>query len=173
MPGEAGKVAVAGTTAYVVEQVVGLHILDISDPAEPRRAGFYPWSDPVTDLAVAPSPTNPAATLVYLGTLGKGVRILDVSDPGAPREIGAYASPGSAYSVAVAGSTLYVANGWGASGLSVVDVSDPNTPREVTFYRATAEWDSFVELAGMATAASVDIYVANQFEGVLVFRFLR
>jgi hypothetical protein len=172
VPGEAGKVAVAGAVAYVVEQVVGVHLIDISNPAGPRQAGFYPWVDPITDLAVAPSPVNPAATLLYLGTLGQGLRILDVSDPSAPREIGAYATRGSAYSVAVVRNRVYVANGWGASGLSILDVSDPTSPYEVAFYPAETEWDSLVDVAALATSESVDILVADRyrFEGVLILK---
>lgn len=134
--GDTSRVTVLGQTVYAVDGLDTLRIFDVADPAHPHLLGAFRPGDVITDLAVLPSPADPSIPLAYLGTLGQGVRIVDVSNPAGPREIGAYSTPGSAYSLALAGDRLYVANGWGASGLSVVDVANPAAPVEVAFVPA-------------------------------------
>lgn len=167
--GDTSKIAVLGQTVYAVDGVDTLRMFDVSDPAFPHLLGAFRPGDVITDLAVAPSPANPSIPLAYLGTLGQGVRIVDVSNPAGPREVGAYPAPGSAYSLALAGSRLYVANGGGASGLSVVDISNPAIPVEVSFIPAARDWDSFVDVAAGPVPGGVNVYLANRFEGLLVY----
>jgi hypothetical protein len=94
---------------------------------------------------------------------------VDVSNPAGPRELEVYSAKGSAYSLALAGNRLYVANGGRASGLSVMDVSNPARLVEVRFIPATQEWDSFVDVAAAPVPGGVNVYLANRVEGLLVY----
>ncbi len=168
--GNTSKVAVLGTTAYAVDGMDLLRLLDVSDPTRPHLLGAFRPGDVITDLLVGPSPTDPSVTLAYLGTLGLGVRIVNVSNPAGPQEIGVYPSRGSAYSLALAGNRLYVANGWGAGGLSLVDITNPAAPAEASFIPPAAQaWDSFVDMAAVPVADGVKVYIANRFEGLLIY----
>lgn len=167
--GDTSKVAVLGQRVYAVDAVDTLRIFDVADPAHPHLLGAFHSGDVITDLVVQPSPVDPSMPLAYLGTLGQGVRLVDVSNPAGPHEIGAYSTKGSAYSLALAGNRLYVANGWAVSGLSVVDVSQPAKPVEVAFIPAAREWDSFVDVAAASVPGGINVYIANRFEGLLVY----
>ncbi len=170
LAGDTGKVAVLGQTVYAVDRVDTLRIFDVSNPAQPHLLGAFSPGDVITDMAVAPSPADPSTPLAYLGTMGQGVRLVDVSNPAGPREIGAYLSKGSVFSLTLAGNRLYVANGWGASGLSVVDISNPAAPVEVGFIPAAQQqWDSLMDVAAGPVPGGVNVYLANRFEGLLVY----
>lgn len=167
--GDTSKVAVLGQTVYAVDRADTLRIFDVSNPAQPHLLGAFSPGDVITDLAVAPSPADPSVPLAYLGTMGQGVRLVDVSNPAGPRESGAYFSKGSVFSLTLAGNRLYGANGWGASGLSVVDISNPAIPVEVSFISAAQQWDSLMDVAAGSVPGGVNVYLANRFEGLLVY----
>jgi hypothetical protein len=159
-PGNASRIAVAGTNAYVLfnkgkahTSRSGLRVLDVSAPARPREVGALDVDG--NDLAVAGS-------YAYVAD-GEGVRAIDVSDPTRPTEVGAYlpAVPEvlrsrqavrtghvavAGQSVVVAFTTLEIVNTKfvhrpEASGLRVVDVSDPRHPREAGVYPTL--WDPY------------------------------
>jgi hypothetical protein len=167
--GDIGQVAVLGSTVYAVDSVDGLRLFDVSDPAQPHLLGAFRPDEPITDLIVAPSPLNLSDPLVYLGTLGQGVRIVNAIIPSGPQMIGVYSAPGSVYSLALEGTRLYVANGWGASGLSVVDITNPAAPTELSFIPTVQNWDSFVDMAVVPRPGKVNVFIANRFEGLLVY----
>jgi hypothetical protein len=167
--GDTSKVAVLGQTVYTIDGVDALRIFDVSNPTQPHLLGAFRPGDVITDLTVAPSPADPSTPLAYLGTLGQGVRIVDVSNPAGPRDLGAYPSQGSVFSLALAENRLYVANGWGASGLSVVDISNPALPVEVSYSPAAQQWGSVLDVAAAPIPGGVNVYIANWFEGLLVY----
>ena len=108
------------TLAYLAYWERGLHIVDVTDPAEPRLLG-----------ASAPTPTRwthsvwvdttDAGTFAYVGEESyKGlVRVHDVSDPAAPVEVGQLRSTQgdavSAHNVQVADGIVYAS--WYQDGL--------------------------------------------------------
>lgn len=167
--GDTSKVAVLGQTVYAVDGVDTLRIFDVAAPAQPHLLGAFRPGDVITDLTVAPSPADPSTPLAYLGTMGQGVYLVDVSNPAGPRQIGAYPAKGSVFSLALTENRLYVANGWGASGLSVVDISNPAIPVEVSFIPAAQQWDSLMDIAPGPVPGGVNVYLANRFEGLLVY----
>jgi len=132
-------VLVSGDLAYLawghwfehwdeLELFGGLHILDVSDPAQPRPLGRYrsqvnPWRVFLTkDLAY----------LAGQSSLDEGsLQILDVSNPSSPTLRGSYPMRGMAWDVCVSGNLAYVPNG---SGLLILDVSDPSSPTLRAFY---------------------------------------
>jgi hypothetical protein len=168
--GDIGQVTVLGPTVYAVDSMAGLRLFDVSDPTQPHLLGAFHPDDPITDLIVAPSPINLSDPLVYLGTLGQGVRIVNAAIPSGLQVIGVYPAPGSVYSLALEGTRLYVANGWGASGLSVVDITNPSAPTELSFIPAAQNWDSFIDMATVPRPGKVNVFIANRFEGLLVYQ---
>ena len=74
----------------------GLHIVDVSNPAQPRLVATYDTPGLVWGVAVE-------GAWVYLADGPAGVRLLEVSDPARPPEAAAYVTPGYAWTVAVAG----------------------------------------------------------------------
>ncbi|MBK9232034.1 MAG: hypothetical protein IPO15_14590 [Anaerolineae bacterium] len=99
-PGVAVEVAISGTLAFVASREEGLHIVDVSNPAQPQP----------DDLRHAgPGVGRPWRAWVYLADGPAGVRLLDVSDPARPRETAAYVTPGYAWNVVVAGDQVVVA----------------------------------------------------------------
>jgi len=97
-------IALSGTLAYVAADQGGLRVVDVSDPAAPREAGFYDTPGRAEGVAVS-------GGLAYVAD-GLGLRVVDVANPAAPREVGFYNTPGSAYGVAVSGNHAYVADAW-------------------------------------------------------------
>lgn len=117
-PGNALRVAVAGKPrrAYVVDDVIGLMIYDVSDPAAPSVLGVENTPGQARDVCVQ----GPVA---YVADAELGVRVVSVESPDNPWLIRAVPTPGRAAGVAVRGDYVFVADG--GAGMTVIDVSDP------------------------------------------------
>jgi hypothetical protein len=119
-PGEAYRVAVAGTHAYVADWGSGLQVVDISNPTSPAIVGSVGTPGGARGVAVA---DNHA----YVADGGSGLQVVDISNPASPAIVGSVDTPGGGHGVAVAGTHAYVADRSG-SGLQVVDISNPASP---------------------------------------------
>lgn len=120
-------IAVQDQYAYIAAgPSVGLKILDISDPANPKKKDGYISADSTGGQGIAV-----AGQYAYLADGAAGLKIIDVSDPGKkPLPIvGTCNTPGSARDVAVDGKRVYVADG--TAGLQVIDISDYAHPQLV------------------------------------------
>jgi hypothetical protein len=118
--GGENSVAVSGLYAYVTDGF-GLHILDVSDPSNPRRVSGYYAAGARDVLAVS-------GNYAYVA-FSTGVLIIDVSDPAEPQWVSDNDTMGYAPDVSVSGNYAYVATRY--SGLQVFDVSDPANPQRV------------------------------------------
>ncbi len=111
-------VFVVGDTAYVTLGME-LAVLDISDPANPRRVGY-------TMLPGYGRYVHVSGRYAYVGSEYNYFWIVDILDPAAPTVVGSY----SAYSWAAWG--VYAADGYayvvGENLLTILDVSDPTSP---------------------------------------------
>jgi hypothetical protein len=116
--GPADMVKVQGGYAYVAAGKT-LTVVDISNPAEPKRGGAYTFPELILGFRVAGSSVYVAADLFGFG-------ILDVSNAAAPTLRGSLKTPGQAENVAVSGTTALVADH--VSGLDILDVSNPAKP---------------------------------------------
>jgi hypothetical protein len=116
--GPADMVKVQGAYAYVAADKT-FTIVDISNPAEPKRSGAYTFPELIWGFRVAGSSVYVAADLFGFG-------ILDVSNAAAPTLRGSFKTPGQAKNVAVSGTTALVADH--VTGLDIVDVSNPAKP---------------------------------------------
>ena len=128
--GEVSGIAVVGTRAYLAAGESGLHLVDLSDPTQPRRLGIFEPGIRVQDVAA-----RGMTAFVTRGFQG-GLDVVDVSDPGLPRRLAQVPLQGGGGSMLVGERHLYVQNFWSnagaqAGGVSVVDVTDPAAPRVV------------------------------------------
>jgi len=139
-PGFAEGLAVAERHAYIVgarHDARGsmLWVLDVSNPASPRKIGSCELSQwgRATDVAVA-------GKYAYVVDDSHALHVVDVTNPAAPKVIGSHSASipsgwgdsGDHQAVAVAGQHVLVTDGhW---GMRVFDVTDPASPKPVCFY---------------------------------------
>jgi hypothetical protein len=109
-----------GPYAYLANGKGGMHIVDVSNPQEPQRAGvFYPHG-----AAVALAKHG---QFVYLAASGSGLAVFDVLDPAAPRLVALLPLPGVATDIAIAAPYAYVGTQQGV--LYSLDLTTPRQPR--------------------------------------------
>lgn len=157
-----------GLHAYLASSA-GLHIFDVSDPADLAVVASYPTSS-ATEVLVVGATAYVAARLPEL-------TILDISDPRSPVFLGSYDSPGNeSTAVAVRGDIAFL--GYPDGGIHVLDISDTSAPQLVhTIGSAGSVYE--LEIAGdLLYAVSGDMVVYDVTEPtapVLVdhFRLLR
>jgi len=101
-----------GTMVYVTD-MLGLHILDASDPAAPTLVSFTP-SGNAKGISVL-------GNTAYIAG-GPGLVIYDVSDPSAPDQIGSYTTAQPSRGISVLGDTAYLADD--SFGLQIVGLTD-------------------------------------------------
>lgn len=116
--GSADLVEVAGSTAYIAGGKT-LTLVDVSDPASPKRAGAYTFPELIWGVTVSGS-------TAYVAADTYGLAILDATNPASPVLRGALKTPGQAKSVALAGARALVADH--VRGIDVVDISSPARP---------------------------------------------
>lgn len=140
--GQAMGVVVAGDYAYIAgyggedpphDWLHSLNIVDIRDPANPRRVGTSKRGRYAENLAVS-------GNFAYVTDGLYGIEVFDVSNPAAPVLAGGCETGGNARGVAIAGSYALVASAhysagtWYSApgeGLVVLDVSKPANPQRV------------------------------------------
>jgi hypothetical protein len=124
--GEAGDLAVVANVAYVVDSQAGLLMIDVSNPAQPKRLGTYRTDGAAAAVTVVGHVAYVAESLAQgADSLGE-VELLDVGDPAHPVRLGSCRTRWLPTHVVPAGNLAYVAEG--AAGLEVLDVSNPAQP---------------------------------------------
>lgn len=118
IPGPANLIEVHDGRAYVIGGET-LTLVDVSNPAQPRRLGAYTFPEKIWGIRVV----HP---LVYVAADFFGFGILDVSNPAAPTLRGSLKTPGQAKNVAVFGTKAAVADHM--SGVDFIDASDAAKP---------------------------------------------
>jgi len=126
----------------------GLLAADISNPAQPRRAGLVPAGG-------SPSSVTLSGHYAYVAAVDAGLKIIDISNPGAPRLAGSYNSGGYLRAVAVSGTRACLvgeprdnAAGGIGGGLEILDVADPAHPQRLGGYGTPASAYESVAVAG-------------------------
>jgi hypothetical protein len=94
------------------------HVVDVSDPASPRRVGTYNTSGFARRVAVSGYHAYVAA--------GESLQVIDVSDPANQQLVGS--TWANALEVAVSALYAYLVD---CDGLHIIDVSDPANPQRV------------------------------------------
>ncbi len=118
----------------VGKYVDGLLIVDVSNPAEPRRLGGYTTEGECSSVTVV-------GDIAYVTVRYSGIHLVDVSNPAQPQRLGQIGSNGK---VVVAGNIAYVAGG--EAGLLLFDVRKPSLPTRLGVY------DTLVSVFGVAAA---------------------
>ena len=141
-----------GAYAYLANGQGGLHIVDVSNPQEPRRAGVF-------------SPHGAAVALakhdqyVYVAASGSGLSVFDVAHPAAPRLAATVPLPGVAADLAITAPYAYVGTQQGI--LYILDLTAPLQPHLV----------GQVEVGGRIVDIAVDaglVYLACLDQGVVI-----
>jgi hypothetical protein len=177
-----GVVAV-GSHAYVSSKGPSygdrlLHIIDISQPANPTQVGSY--ASGVIDreqvgcwALCGNSAVAAAGSFVYLATDPPGLRILDASDRANPTEVGVLQIPDTfdpqVFDPVVAAEHPYVYLADEQSGLVVLDVSIPTEPTLVGRYAIFNPHPGKVEVL----AANPYVYMAVDGLGLFILRLAR
>jgi len=121
-PGHLVRMDISGGYAYIANYDLGLHIVDISNPANPVQLGRF--------VTIKPTAISAQGNYVYLTNSNDySLEIIDVSNPYNPIITGVYYFPyGSSRSedIAVQDGYAFVADS--ANGLQIINVSDPAVP---------------------------------------------
>lgn len=134
IPGRSWAIYVAGNYAYVLNEIDGMSILDISDPSAPILLGTILDNN---DRALSlPNRIWVAGNYAYVTSEGDhGVEIIDVSDPSNPTHVGVIFDDITTklynpYDICVSGKYAYVTC-IGYDALEILDISDPANPSHV------------------------------------------
>lgn len=114
--------AVQNNTAYGTGRSCGLHIVNVSNLANPMLVQVY--QDPALPDASYEHPSL-SDTLLFLARHQGGVEILSIANPQQPFQVATLPST-NAWATLPAGEILYVADG--SAGLKIVDITDPSNP---------------------------------------------
>ncbi len=125
--GEPLGIALSGNYAYVAAGA--LQVIDISNPAQPRRVSACGASD-AQGVAVA-------GHYAYVADEFAGLLVIDVSDPAQPQHVATLQTQGWLAGIAVSGNYAYLAEE-GPHALEVVDTSSPLEPSIVGHYDGSA-----------------------------------
>ena len=111
--------------AYCTSRIVGLDIIDISNPTDPVRIGRF---DTSAYAAVHEVFVN--ANYAYIANTLDGVKIIDVSNPSSPGLVGAYDPYSdefeSVLGVCISGDYAFLADWY--FGLHIINISNPGSP---------------------------------------------
>jgi hypothetical protein len=118
-PGSAQSVAVWGTHAYVADDVSGLQVINITNPASPEIVASVDTPGVAVDVAVF-------GTLACVADYDSGLHVIDITEPESPQIVGSV-DTGRTRSVAVSSTHAYVVS----DGLLVVDITNPANPQIV------------------------------------------
>ncbi len=113
-------VFVRGNYAYCAAHKAGLDIIDIADPAGPRRLGNIDTPGKANGVHVS-------GRYAYVADAEGGLIVIDVANPFHPVFVGSSAASLDAKSVFIRGSYAYVAGG----NMRIIDISDSFSPTPV------------------------------------------
>jgi hypothetical protein len=155
-------VSLSGNYAYVAVSL-GLQIIDISDPSNPKFKGSYKthlhtWGITISD--------NYAYLVNCCGAMGHryepdGLLIIDISNPSNPQFKGSYKTPDGLFILAISGNYAYLAS-YISGLLQIVDISDPINPT----FKGSYDMPSHTTI-GMAISGNY-AYIANKDLGLRI-----
>lgn len=112
----------------------GLEVIDLVEPANPRRIARFPTKGPATTLSLSGGILIVGDHGLWsgYGYEGAGLTVVDVSTPASPQLLGGYplddTNRGFPGSVVLSGHHAYLNS---VDGLHVIDISDPTNPRRI------------------------------------------
>ncbi len=121
-------VDIKNNTAYIANND-GMHIFDISDPANPVEVKYYNGQKHIREIKVLEN-------YVFIGSSSYGVKILDISNLDSISTI-RYTNTGRGYSIIIEDSLAYVAAG--NKGIIIFNITDIANPVKVGSYNTSGE----------------------------------
>ncbi len=126
--GNAAKVSVSGSSAYLVDRPSKLKVVDVGDPFNPEQISTFALPGHVEGVVVS-------GDYAFLASGASGMHVVDVSDPSAPMQVAQVETQGYAGAIAMDGNHVCVTTNHGPEGMEVFDVTDPTVPVSVGFVR--------------------------------------
>lgn len=128
--------AAEGDILYMVDDMEGFYVLDISNPSQPQGIGLMPTSIGGFEFTIQESSERGVYVhegLVYVTDSSRGLVIVDARTPSDPLRMGHYQTPlpDVLQDLELGESMAYVVGR--NSGFRVVDVSDPANPVELAY----------------------------------------
>ena len=123
-PGYALGLTLHDHWAFVADDLAGLTVIDIANPASPTIVQVV--DTPGYAQGVAVTPDGKTAFVADEAT----VRIMDVTKPATAVEVGHFTPEYAAQDVVIAGNLLYVASGY-SRVITIYDITDRNSPVEL------------------------------------------
>ena len=162
-PGSARGVTVVNTTAYIADYDLGLHIIDISDPAVPVLRSTLSLPGNALDVAVS-------GNTAYVAAYKQGLQVVDVSDSNNPFIIGSianFAVEGSwAFKVEVVNNIAYLASYLG--GLQIIDVADPLEPTKLGYIETRTQNGQSLSAVRDVVVRGGTAYLADEWVGLCI-----
>jgi hypothetical protein len=143
-----GDVAVSGAYAYVTVGSHGLHVIDVSNPADLVEVGHLDGG--FGSIALA----EPYAYV----TRGGRLAVIDVSDPRAPVELSASSQLLQTQDVAVSGHYAYIGT---STGMYVYDVADPAAPVEAGMCEIYPQVERVAASGNLVCVAGWDLTIVD------------
>jgi len=154
LPGTSYGIALNENMALVASGGAGLHLVNVSSPAQPVLVSSYDTPGSAYDVF-------PVGNRAYIADSQGGIIVVDISDPQLPQGLGQSVVPGDARQVIISGNYAFVSD-W-TYGLRVFDVTDPSAMNEAYTYA----------LSGTAHNIAINgeyIYIASGTSGLTVLR---
>ncbi len=117
------QVQIKDHTLFVVDEFVGLQILDVSDVHKPKEIAQVPVTHLSQNIFLQ-------GRLAFLSGRLDGVYVLDVSDPAHPQVLSHLKPVAESFWVVAKDSLMYVAEA--DSGIAVYDIADAHNPRRIS-----------------------------------------
>jgi hypothetical protein len=151
--GPAELVRVQNGVAYVASGKT-LTLLDITNPAAPKKTGAYAFPEKIWGFRIVGSTAYVAADFFGLG-------VLDVSNPAAPVLRGSFKTPGQAKNVGIFGTKVLVADHM--SGVDYIDVSNAAKPTSLGSFFLDGYARDVIAVGAMAYAvdAPAGLYILD------------
>ncbi len=159
-----------GDHAYLLERVgtnnVQLRVVDIANPAAPRKGGSKLLMK--TDGSGTPTSVTPYLALhggvLYRAAHWEGLGAIDVSDPENPRDLGVLPSPSSRYcGLAVSGSNVFTISYGEMGNLECFDAGDPAAlTKRAAQMKFVGAYSSLALLGGYAYALTYS-FIASEY----------
>lgn len=164
----AGLIEIDANKAYVSSESV-LHIIDISDPLNPRETHSFNAPGPISDLLIKGS----FLYLIYNTNNTNqvsGLQILDISNPRSQQPLSNIELTGPLQRIAVDGSYAYITfarkNPKEPTGIHIVDLSSASTPRPLSLLNiddTSSTYDDSSDACGVLVSGRY-AYITSNFE---------
>jgi len=154
-PSYAEDVTVEGNFAYLADYTAGLQIIDISNPANPRKVGVNKTGGATWSVAVS-------GQYAYVADNYTGLNVIDVSNPAEPRQVGAWTNSGCRM-VRVFGNYAYVKAANPQDGaFKIINITNPAN-------LTTVNWtNAFYNPTDVAISGNY-AYLSDLYQGLVVF----